>query len=88
MNRTRRKEIEGVIAILENLQLEIERQAEIIGSIGSDEEDYRDNMPESMEGGSRWQAAQDAADAIESARADLDTITFDDVIQQLREAMA
>lgn len=50
MNRVRRKEIEGVIASLESIQLEIERQAEIIGSIGSDEEVYRDNMPENLEG--------------------------------------
>ncbi len=88
MNRVRRKEIEGVIASLESLQMEIERQAEIIGSIGTDEEEYRDAMPESMEGGERWQKADDAANAIEGARSDLETIDFADVIEQLREAMA
>lgn len=88
MNRVRRKEIEGVIASLESLQMEIERQAEIIGSIGTDEEDYRDNIPENLEGSARWQAADDAANAIESARTDLETISFDDAIELLREAMA
>lgn len=88
MNQVRRKEIEGVIAVLESIQLEIEGQAEIIGSIGTDEEDYRDNMPENLEGSARWQAADDAANAIESARVDLETISVDDVIAQLREAMA
>ena len=88
MSRVRRKEIEGVIVSLESLQMEIERQAEIIGSIGTDEEEYRDAMPESMEGGERWQKADDAANAIEGARSDLETIDFADVIEQLREAMA
>lgn len=88
MNRVRRKEIEGLIASLEAIVVQIETQTEIAASIRNDEEEYRDAMHENLQGSARYQAADAAIDAIFSAEADLQSFDFDSVIEQLREAMA
>ncbi|EQB32009.1 hypothetical protein [Sphingobium ummariense] len=87
MNRVRRKEIEGVIAMLEDIQQQIETQADIVADIASDEEAYRDGIPESMQEGPRYEKADAAANALCDAHADLSSLALDDIIERLREAM-
>lgn len=65
MNKERRKQIEDLINKIEECMAECE-------TIGSEERDYYDNMPENMQSGDKGQAASDAADAIDSARDDLE----------------
>lgn len=86
MNRNRRKEIDGVIAMLEALQMEIESQAQIVADICSDEESYRDGIPENMQESARYEAADAAAQALSSAQDELAAIDFGSIIESLREA--
>ncbi|MGE4321748.1 MAG: hypothetical protein AB7E60_01810 [Sphingobium sp.] len=86
MNRVRRKEIDGVIAMLESLKSEIDNQAQIVADICSDEEVYRDAIPESMQGSARYEAADAAAQALSSAQDELESIDFDGILESLREA--
>ncbi|PZU56042.1 MAG: hypothetical protein DI547_17365 [Sphingobium sp.] len=88
MNRLRRKEIEGVIASLEDVILQIEAQAEIVASILSDEESYRDNMPEYLWESARFEAADAACNLLAAAHAELEAYNFDQLIDTLTEAMA
>lgn len=75
MNKIRRKEIETLIAKLEELM----RDAECI----KDEEDEaRDNMPESMWESERYQVSEEASDNLDSAISSLE-----EVIDYLTEAM-
>ena len=48
MNKTRRKQIDDVIAGLQELQ-------ETVETIMNDEEEYRDNIPENLQGSERYE---------------------------------
>lgn len=87
MNRERRKEIQGVIASLEDLAMQIASVGEILDAIKSDEEDYRDSIPENMQGSDRYAKAEASADLLSSAYDDLESFDFETVISTLREAM-
>jgi hypothetical protein len=87
MNRVRRKEIEGVIASLEDIAMQIQAQAEIIASICGDEEEYREAIPESLQGSERYEKADAAASTLSSAQDELESIDLDTAIEALREAM-
>ncbi|WP_122927955.1 hypothetical protein [Sphingobium sp. LF-16] len=86
MNRDRRKEIDGAIAAIERIQMELEMQAQIVADIRADEESYRDAIPENMQGSERYEAADAAVDALTSAQDDLEAIDFDSILESLREA--
>lgn len=88
MNKPRRKQIQEVIDKLGSLQSEMEALIEEIESIQSDEEDYRDNMPENLQGSERYERADAACDALASARDTLEESkdNIDDVISSLEEA--
>ncbi|KAA3385215.1 hypothetical protein [Akkermansia muciniphila] len=62
MNKTRKKSIEVICEKLTEL-------SELLGDIGTDEENYRDNMPENLQGGRRYEESEIASfhmqDAIE-----------------------
>ncbi|SCW61431.1 hypothetical protein SAMN02927924_01664 [Sphingobium faniae] len=86
MNRTRRKEIDGVIAMIEDIKSQIETQAQIVADICSDEEAYRDAIPENMQESARYETADTAARALSSAQDELEAIDFDGIMESLREA--
>lgn len=88
MNKPRRKQIQEVIDKLGSLQSEMEALIEEIEGIQSDEEEYRDNMPENLQGSERYERADAACDALESARDTLEESkdNIDDVISSLEEA--
>lgn len=74
MNRIRRKEIQEVISKIEELYEQVE-------NIKSDEEDYRDNMPENLWNSVRYEKAEDARTVLEDA---LDNLS--DAMSNLEEA--
>lgn len=51
MNKIRRKELQSVIDQLEELKDSLE-------TLMSEEEEYRDNMPENLQGSVRYEAAE------------------------------
>lgn len=60
MNNARRKEINTLIAELEEIKSRIE-------SVLEEEQEYLDNMPESFQYGEKGEKAQSAIDALEYA---------------------
>lgn len=88
MNKPRRKQIQDVIEKLSSLQSEMEVLIEEIESIQADEEEYRDNMPENLQGSERYERADTACDALESAKDSLEESkdNIDEVVSSLEEA--
>ena len=74
MNKDRRKQIDDVINGLQELQGTVE-------SIMNDEEEYRDNIPENLQGSERYEKAEEACDYLQEAYDGID-----DVISSLEEA--
>jgi len=68
MNKKRRKNLERVVNMLEEAKGMLDTALE-------EEQEYRDNMPENMEGGDKAYAAEEAINALE------------DVVNNLEEAL-
>lgn len=96
MNNERRKVIEAqkaqVETLLESLK-DLGKQASDIKleleSARDEEQDYYDNMPESLQGGDKGERAQAAVSALEDAIGSLEEIedlNFDDLLEQLDTA--
>lgn len=68
MNAERRKRIQKLAAELERIKAEIEECA-------SDEREYFDNMPESLQNGDRGQASEAAADNLDEAEQAIEDAT-------------
>ena len=60
MNKARRKALDEVIS-------KIEEAKEPLENLQAEEEEYRDNMPESLQGSERYEAADAAVDNMSSA---------------------
>ena len=60
MNKARRKAIDEVIS-------KIEEAKELLENLQAEEEEYRDNMPENLQGSERYEAADAAVDNMSSA---------------------
>lgn len=60
MNKARRKNIQDVVDQLEELKSALE-------GIQSEEEEYRDNIPENLQGSERYEKADEACDALGEA---------------------
>ena len=65
MNNARRKQIKDAIKDLDIGTLEAMKEE--LESAQSDEQEYLDNMPESLQGGEKGEAAIDALGEVESA---------------------
>ena len=55
MNKARRKNIQDVVNQLEDLKSTLE-------DLQGEEEEYRDNIPENLQGSARYENAQEACD--------------------------
>lgn len=64
MNNKRRKQIDKAIEMLTTA-------SNFIESIKSDEEEYMDNIPENLQGSSRYSDAEDACNYLEEAIDDI-----------------
>lgn len=60
MNKVRRKALDEVIS-------KIEEAKELLENLQAEEEEYRDNMPENLQGSERYEAADNAVDSMSSA---------------------
>lgn len=75
MNTARRKQIQKVYDAIEELSTTLEE-------IQSDEEEYRGNIPENLQGSERYERAEEACDSLESAVSSLS-----EVLEYLESAM-
>lgn len=73
MNKERRKNIQGIADQLEELKGNLELLQE-------EEEEYRDNIPENLQGSERYERADEACEALNEAVDNLD-----DIISSLSE---
>lgn len=60
MNKAHRKALDEVIS-------KIEEAKELLENLQAEEEEYRDNMPENLQGSERYEAADAAVDNMSSA---------------------
>lgn len=67
MNNPRRKALREIIEQLEELKSSLE-------DIQSEEEGYRDNIPENMQGGGRYEQSEEAISNIEDAVSGLEEV--------------
>jgi hypothetical protein len=67
MNRERRKALQDISTQLEELKGCLEDLME-------EEEEYRDNIPENLQGSERYERAEEACDNLGSAVDELDTV--------------
>ena len=75
MNNARRKTLRDIIMTFGTL-VDIQALEDLKGEVEQardDEQDYLDNMPESLQGGDKGQAAEAAVSALESAIEALET---------------
>ncbi len=75
MNAPRRAALNALISKIEEIKSEAE-------TLASEERDYYDNMPESLQQGEKGEAASAAADALESVEGSLQ-----EAIDQISEAI-
>ena len=89
MNKARRKQIEKIIKKLEGLQEEIESIHEGVEGVQSEEQEAFDNIPENLQGSERYETAEAAVDAPDSAEGGFDEVTdaLESIIDYLNEAM-
>lgn len=100
MNNTRRKAIKQTIDRFDSIRKKLEELVDEVESIKSDvediqweEEDYRDNMPENLQGSERYDKTDAACTSLSDAVDSLDDvisilgIDFSDVTTPLEEAM-
>lgn len=64
MNKQRRKTIYEINTRLEALQGEMESLLDDIQAVIDEETEYRDNIPENMQGGERYEMADSACDSL------------------------
>lgn len=88
MNKQRRKEIKQVIDRLEEIRGEVGFLLDTIQGIMDEETEYRDNIPENMQGGDRYEMADNACNELESAHDTLDQVDdgLSEVISSLESA--
>ena len=60
MNKARRKNIQDVVGQLEDLKSTLE-------DLQGEEEEYRDNIPENLQGSERYEKADEACDTLSGA---------------------
>ena len=75
MNKVRRKNLQSIVDKLEELMADVE-------AIQEEEEEYRDNIPENMQSGDRYEQAEAACDALSEA-----TDSISSAIDSINEAM-
>lgn len=67
MNNDRRKAIADIVSSVEKLSGDVQSLRDQLESQTNDEQEYFDNMPESLQGGEKGQNAEQAVDALTEA---------------------
>ena len=84
MNKQRRKGIDQIINMLENIDLEEIKDS--IQNIIDKEQQTFDEMPENLQQSERAEAMEDAINSLEEAQSDLDGDIMQDIIDLLNQA--
>ena len=87
MNNDRRKAIALIRGEVEQLAEQLDSVKTQLEDLRDEEQEYFDNMPESLQGGEKGDAAQEAVNQLDSAIDALD-IDFDSATGALEEAQA
>ena len=87
MNAQRRKAIGEARALVEAAFEKLEEARSMLSDLQSEEQDYYDNMPESLQGGEKGEKAQAAADALQEAHDNIDGLDFESVYSALDTAV-
>jgi prefoldin subunit 5 len=85
MNAARRKAIATLTDQLDQLKSDISNLHQAVEDLRSEEQDYFDSMPESLQNGDRGQKASEAADQLQTACDGLDAAG--ESLQEALEAM-
>ena len=85
MNKARRAEIDRAVALLAEVKEKLAEAQQIVQTCAEEEQEYVDNMPESLQQGEKGQRAQEVASDLDSVASDLD-IDLDDFVSQLEAA--
>lgn len=90
MNAARRKEIARICERIGALRADAESIGEGISATLSDEQTYRDAMPESLGQGEKGDKADAAIEALEAAESELEDVlaALDEALSKLEEASA
>lgn len=87
MNKDHRKEIDRIISeINDKLTPLVDEIREAIEAVRDEEQDYYDNMPESLQGGEKGDTAQEAISQLEEALTEIEAIDFNAVADYLASA--
>lgn len=88
MNKQRRKQISEVVSRVESVQAELESLLDDIQGIIDEETEYRDNIPENMQVGDRYEMADHACCELEAAHETLDNAkdSLEEVVSSLESA--
>lgn len=88
MNNTRRKAISEVSQKVGNIKGGVETLMQEIEELKGEEEDYKDNIPENLQGGEKYEVAEAAIENLNAAYYSLDDIlgSLEDVESYLDEA--
>lgn len=86
MNNQRRKDIDAAIALTQEAQGKVADAISAVEYIKDEEQEYFDNMPESLQGGDKGQQAESNVSELESAQNELENIDFDSAIGNLENA--
>ena len=86
VNAKRRSAIEAVRKLLDQSSALLQQATEEIDAIRDEEQEAYDALPESLQGGDRGDAMQQAIEALDSAFNDLEAINLDDILGALEEA--
>lgn len=89
MNKERRKELSKAVEILGTLAEKIYEVKDIVETCKEAEEEYRDNMPENLQGGDRYSLADEACDNLDQAYDSLEELedTISEITQSIENAM-
>lgn len=68
MNRERRKALQAIVDQLETPQMQLEE-------IQTEEEEYRDNIPENFQGGERYERTEEICESLSDAVSSLEDAT-------------
>lgn len=88
MNKDRRKAIAAIIAKIEEAAAALEEVKSELETVKDEEREYYEGMPESIQSGTRGEAADAAATALEEAFDSLEGIasTFEEITSALSTA--
>lgn len=88
MNQARRKDINAIVAKLEEVKSMLDDPLGDTEGVAEEEQEYFDNMPESLQGSEKGELAQEAAQQLETAKDGIESAisSLEEAIEALQEA--